>query len=245
MKIRLMTYNILAGRDFDAIQKGMSFDAPEVVKIELAAEVIKNMKADIVCMNEVHGPGGIFGEQAKQAAELAGYEYYYFAPAIVAGGSPYGNAVLSKYPIVSAEKIMIPDSSETAEMGESRVVACVTVDVEGKYITVLATHFGLLEAERDEAVKLLGELVDKAEDKCVLMGDFNCSPSSKHICELNKLLQDTIPEAEKQKRTFIGMEEPSYKIDYIFVDKSIKVYGADIVHETASDHYPVIADIEI
>ncbi len=123
-------------------------------------------------------------------------------------------------------------------------MALVTLDVNRKPLTVMSTHFGLVDDEKKEATRIVTELVNECENSCIVMGDLNSSPDSEYAGKLACILKDTMPEPEKQTRTYYGTEEPSYKIDYIFVSDNIRVLDAQIVHEKASDHYPVIAEIE-
>ena len=104
MILRVMTFNIQHCLDY--VNRRIDY--------ELFAKTIAESGADIVGLNEVHGQSETKGydAQARILAEGAGYKYHYFAKAIDFNGrDPYGNAVLSKYPIISAETVMIPDPS--------------------------------------------------------------------------------------------------------------------------------------
>ena len=70
-----------------------------------------NCGADIIGLQEIRGEGPRedYVDQIKILSEKTGL-YYYFAEAIkVEGANPYGNAILSRYPIINAETIAIPD----------------------------------------------------------------------------------------------------------------------------------------
>ena len=95
-----MTYNIQSCR---------KYKDESVISVKFAGEVIKQYNPDIAGLNEVHGPGGEFGYQVKEIADYVGFPYYFFAPAIKLDGSEYGNAFISKYPIIGKENIKIPD----------------------------------------------------------------------------------------------------------------------------------------
>ncbi|MGN1059110.1 MAG: endonuclease/exonuclease/phosphatase family protein [Clostridia bacterium] len=252
LKLKVMTYNIMSGKSYQGILDGKAWNDPSLIDPSLAAAVIAGQAPDIVGLNEVHGKGGMYGEQAEQIAGLCGYPYYYFAQAIMDNDSPYGNAVLSKYPIVSAETVKIPDSGEIVEgVAESRCVARLTLDAQGRKIDVLSSHFGLLDSERMEAVKTVQGLVRKAENPCIVMGDFNCEPDSVPIRGLREVLQDTAPEQlDETWETFIGQSvfkknEDIFKIDYIFADRRFTVCNARILTETASDHRPYLAELSL
>lgn len=246
MNLKVMSYNIMSGKDYIAYSNGQEWNDPTIIKPELSAKVIAEIGADIVGLNEVHGMGGNFDEQAEVIAELSGYSYCYFAPAIVAQNSPYGNAVLSKYPIITADTVMIPDSGEFVEdMSETRCVARVTIALGEQNIDVLVTHFGLLDSERTEAVKLIKELVDETKNPCIVMGDFNCEPNSHYIQQIKTILKDTAIEKEKldnEQMTYSSII-PQKKIDYIFVNSDFDVINANAIDATASDHRPYVAEL--
>ena len=82
------------------------------IDFDIIADTIKKCDADIIGLQEIRdeGQNADYQSQAKIIAEKLGYHYYYFAEAICFGGvNPYGNAIISRYPIISAETIMIPD----------------------------------------------------------------------------------------------------------------------------------------
>jgi endonuclease/exonuclease/phosphatase family metal-dependent hydrolase len=96
MHLRFMSYNIQHG--FDYVRK-------DRIDLSLTADVIRRYDSDIIGLNEVRGQGVIpeYFDQAKALADMLGY-YYYFGPSIVfPERGPYGNAILSKYPIKHAE----------------------------------------------------------------------------------------------------------------------------------------------
>src|SRR5690606_12171324 len=99
-------------------------------------------------------------DQPLEIAKMAGMSYYAFAPSFVIASasdrtSEYGNALLSRYPIVRAERHPLPG----AAWREPRSALLAEVDVEGTRVTVLATHLGLDAGERLLQVRTLLELV--------------------------------------------------------------------------------------
>ena len=81
------------------------------IDYDIMVDTIKKCGADIVGLQEIRdeGPREDYQAQTKIMAEKLGY-HYYFAEAIRFGGeNPYGNALISRYPITSAEVVPIPD----------------------------------------------------------------------------------------------------------------------------------------
>ncbi len=217
---------------------------PTLVKPSLVANVIKKYEADIVGLNEVHEMGSIFNNQPEQIAMEAGYDYHYFAQAILDKDSPYGNAVLSKYPIIEAETIAIPAGSlEENPRCEARSIAKAIIDLNGQKVMVLVAHFGLADSEKKTVVNVVKKLVADAEYPCVLMGDLNMEPHETLIQKLKTILKDTAPEKIDKSSFTHSSDAPNRKIDYIFVDKSITVKNAEALDENPSDHRPYIANV--
>ena len=231
-----MTFNIqhclnYLGRDID---------------FPLFSDAIAKSGADIVGLNEVRGKGetAAYEEQTDILADGAGYKYRFFAPAIrFRGTEPYGNAILSKYPIISAQVVMIPDPAVKRYPGyyETRCV-CKTVIDAGATLTVLSVHFGLNPDEhRNARDTVLKEIEDT---RCVLMGDFNVKPSSRILSPIRKAMNDAADAFDGVKYSFPS-DRPDRKIDYIFTSRDIKILSADIPPLVVSDHRPHTADIEI
>ena len=81
------------------------------IDFEIMAKAILACDADIVVLNEMRGQVSHpdYTAQIERLAELTGMPAFYFAPAIELPEGPYGNGILSKLPILRAEKIPIPD----------------------------------------------------------------------------------------------------------------------------------------
>lgn len=196
--------------------------------------------ASFVGLNEIRGKGFLkdYTAQAEKLGKLTGMNYYFGKAINVKGLAPYGNAFLSKYPIVSAETIKIPDPLVKTghEMYESRCIIKAKVRIKEEY-TVLITHMGLNKDERENAVKLLLSLSEK--EKCIIMGDFNCTPEKE---ELKPLYKDFISRGT-DKFTFPS-DKPDKKIDYIFTSKDIEIISEGVTENVVSDHLGVWVEIK-
>lgn len=215
------------------------------IDYEIMARAILDCGADVIGLNEMRGasvgePDPAFVDQVGNLSKLTGIENYYFAPAIWVGGhKPYGNGMLSKLPIISAETIMIPDPEEKVFGGDYETRCILKAKLEGD-ITLLVTHFGLYPDEQVNAVKtLLKHITDK---RCILMGDFNIGPDNQLIEILRERMVDTADFFDEPKRSFPS-DKPRGKIDFIFVSPDAEVVKADIPAIVASDHRPHTAEI--
>lgn len=235
MKINLMSYNT---------QHCLNY-LTQKIDFDIMIDTIKKCNADIIGLQEMRdeGPDPQYRAQAKILAEALGY-HYYFAEAIrCSGENPYGNAIISRYPIKSAEKVPIPDPEIKKFDGyyETRCLLKASIDVDGG-LNVLVSHFGLNPDERENAVETV--LSNVSEDRCVLMGDFNMESDDPTLEPIKKKLYDTAQKFSGPKLSFPS-DAPTIKIDYLFVSKDLKVQSADIPAIVSSDHRPYVATIEL
>ena len=230
--MKIMTFNTQHCLNF--IKREIDFD--------IMADAIRRCGADIVALNEMRGAGSDpeYTAQTERLSELTGLEYFYFAKAIdVEGCGPYGNAILSRFPIESAETIAIPDPVEKTgvRMYETRCI--LRARIEGG-LTVLVTHFGLNPDEQRSAVETV--LNNLADERCVLMGDFNATPDNEVLKPIRERMTDASDFIEGNTLTFRS-DCPDRKIDYVFVTKDVRVLCAEIPEIIASDHRPHTATI--
>ena len=236
MKVNFMSFNTQHCLNY--LEQKIDFD--------IMAKAIKECGADIIGLNEMRdeGPSDEYQAQTKIIAENLGY-YHCFAKAIdFAGVNPYGNALISKYPIISAEVVPVPEPEVRGYNGyyEDRCLLKAVIDVNGQEISVLVIHFGLNPDEAENAVKAI--VSNLPEGKVVLMGDFNLPPESELLLPIKERLFDTAKLFNKEKLSYPS-DAPYIKIDYIFTSSDIKVLSADIPEIIASDHRPHTATIEI
>lgn len=220
--MKIMTFNI----------QHCNFYPENVIKFEPFVREIKEIGADFVGLNEVRGRGLLRGytDQTKKLSSLTGYNGYFGKAINVAGTSPYGNAFLSRYPVISAETVKIPDPVPKTghEMYESRCIIKAVIQADEKY-TVLVTHMGLNKDERESAVRTL--LENAPEEKCIIMGDFNCTPDAPEI----KPLYDKYVCTDVDDFTFPS-DRPDRKIDYIFLSEDIEILNKGTTVNVVSDH---------
>ena len=236
MNIKIMSYNTQHCLNF--ITRKIDFD--------IIADTIQKCEADIIGLQEMRDQSQDpeYQAQTKMIAEKLGYPYYYFAEAIRFDGvNPYGNALISRYPIVSAETVLIPDPEIKKYDGyyETRCLLKAVIDV-GDGLNVLVSHFGLNPDEHENAVETVIANISKTH--CVLMGDFNMEPDNPILHPLMQKLRDTAQYFPVPKCSFPS-DNPRVKIDYIFVSKDLSVQRADIPEIISSDHRPHIATIEL
>ena len=206
------------------------------------ARAIIDCGADVVGLNEMRDRGDAedYTAQTAELSRLTGLEHYYFAKAIdVRGANPYGNAILSRYPLVSAETIPVPDPAERKYSGYYESRCLLKARLEGG-ITVLVIHMGLNPDEQENAVATVIENLEN--EKCILMGDFNMTPDCELLAPIRARMKDASEAFPKPLLSFPS-DTPKVKIDYIFLSPDVELVAADIPEIVASDHRPHTAEI--
>jgi len=206
------------------------------------ANAILQCEADVVGLNEMRNQGEAEGydPQVQLLAELTGLRHHYFAEAIrVNGCNPYGNGLLSRFPILSAETISVPDPDPKTGTRHYETRCLLKARLENG-LTVLVIHFGLNADEAENAVRTV--MAHLEDEKCILMGDFNLRPDSPLLAPIRARMRDASDLFAKPLLSFPS-NLPDRKIDYIFASPDIEILSADIPAIVASDHRPHTAEI--
>ena len=241
--LRVMTYNIYGAR---------ATSPANAADLDAIAEVIRRQNPDFVTLNEVDVFTNRTGKDVHQARDLAeklGMEWH-FSKAIDRDGGEYGDAVLSKYPILEKRSYRLPCAAE--QPGEDRSLCVIRVQIDGKDFYVASTHLDHLSGDASRLVQAteIRRIRDtELEGDLILCGDLNAIPSSNVIATMTSFLTNTGP---IDQYTFPS-DDPSRKIDYIMYApiEHFGVQNCQVVSRgdqqvdgvDASDHRPVIADI--
>ena len=243
--LRVMTYNIYGAR---------ATSPANAADLDAIAEVIRRQNPDFVTLNEVDVFTNRTGKDVHQARDLAeklGMEWH-FSKAIDRDGGEYGDAVLSKYPILEKRSYRLPCAAE--QPGEDRSLCVIRVQIDGKDLYVASTHLDHLSGDASRLVQAteIRRIRDtELEGDLILCGDLNAIPSSNVIATMTSFLTNTGP---IDQYTFPS-DDPSRKIDYIMYApiEHFGVQNCQVVSRgdqqvggvDASDHRPVIADIRL
>lgn len=239
MKIRFMSFNI---------QHGFNYVTKDGIDLKSVAGTIRELGADVVGLNEVRygGDDPEYFEQARRIAEHVGWKNVYFAKALnFPDGGAYGNALISRFPIKSAETVKIPDPPLHDEdvYYETRCLLRARFEEAGGF-TVLVTHFGLARSEACSAAETVARAARETGGPVILMGDFNLAPDSGILAPVREIFRDTADLFEKPLLSWPS-DRPRVRIDYIFCSGRARPVFADIPRTGTSDHRPYVADIEL
>lgn len=230
--LRIVSYNIRHARGMD----------DEVDPARIAA-VLRDLRPDIVCLQEVDQDQPRSGniDLTQVLAEALGMEGV-FGPNYFFSGGAYGNATLSRFPIVEHDNLPLPTPEGIEPRGALRTV----IDVDGVALEVWNTHWGLRpDQRRAQAAAMLAALATTMP--VLVVGDLNEEIPADGVSMLLGPLRDTwSPEAGVG--TF-PVDVPRRRIDYILASPEVVVLEHRIVHtdatRIASDHLPVVAMLAI
>lgn len=273
-ELRVMSYNIKHARGNDACENPPAtpdaIPAEECeIDLDRIASVISEPGANIVGLQEVDRFWARSGnvDQPAALAEKLGMQACYGAnldhEADDHGAEPhqYGTLILTTYPVLDCTNIPLT----TTEGWEQRGALVATLDLgNAQTLTVINTHLQAgREGEEDEAIaqrtQQLQEVLDiatAAEGPVVIMGDLNASPGSPEMASIEDAASGfydawAVANGDAGGLTIPASpdDEPTARIDYIFVSAGLRVTGTTVLDtETtrlASDHFPVVADLEL
>ena len=218
----------------------------ELANLKDLGTFIKSENPDIVMLQEVD----IFTQREKAVHQngknfIAELGYYTemmsaFGKSINYKGGYYGLGILSKYPILSMQKIFLPLVEDGREQ-RSLLIARIELD-NGLEVTVASTHLDLKPKIRLVQVAYINEILSQETNPVILAGDFNAKPGSPEISvgmkNWKKACNDDLTTSSKN---------PGAKIDYIFCypENSWNVIDSKTSEVTLSDHFPVISVLEL
>jgi endonuclease/exonuclease/phosphatase family metal-dependent hydrolase len=156
--VRLVTFNVKYGERIDSA-------------IAVLRQTPELQAADVVALQEVDAEG------TKRVADALGMGYvYYPATFHPKYDRDFGNAVLSRWPIVGDHKVLLPHVGRFRKTARIATVASVLVGGGGDTLRVYSAHLGTMveispRAKREQAATLLA---DAARFPLVaILGDMN------------------------------------------------------------------------
>ncbi|APZ96560.1 endonuclease/exonuclease/phosphatase family protein [Fuerstiella marisgermanici] len=235
--LRVLCYNIHYGQGNDG-----------EYNLQRLADVINKAKPDLVALQEVDVVVERSGKvhQAQELGKLTGLAVRY-GPTQHYQGGLYGNAVLTRLPILDVQIQPLPYTAATPEL-TTYPRAAIAVDVRlpnDKPLRFISTHFQHNVAEdRVAEATAINRLFGDGSPPAILAGDMNATPDSEPIKILEQKWTNAIDEAAAPSAP---SSNPQSRIDYVFFrGKSLKLISTEVISEPmASDHCPVLAVFEL
>lgn len=248
--LKVATYNI-----------GKNDASGDVTDFTALNTAIKKINADIITVVEIDNKTARSQkiDQLKEIAD-ANHLHYTFGKALDFDGGEYGIGILSKYDIGHAQVINLPSGK-----AEQRVALLAQIAVPGfdSPVVMMATH---LDWQKDPEVRLMqarylldlsigdasSDFKDIASSIKILAGDFNTTKDEQPLKEIGFFF-NPVEKQGTDYRTWPAVN-PAIDLDHIFTFKgqkwnvkkmAIPQDSADFTWSAASDHLPVIADLEL
>jgi len=231
-KVTVMSYNIHAMRGMD-----------KKVDVDRIAKVINDQNPDVVGLQEVdqftERSGKI--DAIKILEEKTGLYGVFMATFDYQGGE-FGNAMLSRYPIIDQKLYRLP-SRDNYEPRLMMMISCIieSGDTVHFYNTHLDHH--RQDSDRPIQVEAIKKIIKNDQSKIIFTGDFNCQPGSESL----NIITSVLSRCPSDALTY-STNEPIWTIDHIFYTEDHGIYFQKfnvIQEEMASDHFPIIAKFQI
>lgn len=237
--VRVATYNI---------HKCVGMDrkySPERI-----VDVLKEIEADVIALQEVlcHTHLNKRDHQAEFIAEELGMDFRLGENRRI-NGSGYGNAILSRFPIVDHQNHDI-----TVSRYEPRGCLQAEIDIHrSEPLHFINLHMGTSFFERRQQVhKILAEHVlhrPEMSGKRIVAGDFNEWINGVTTKMFRSQFQSVDPKLHfGTGRTFPGIL-PLVHLDHVYFDEGFTLKNATLHRSRtallASDHLPIVAEFDL
>ncbi len=267
-EFRVLTYNIgyLSG-----MTNNLPVEKPRSLFEDNLNRVLENLKridADLIAFQEIdYDSDRSYNIDQQEVIGELGYRYSaktinwdkryvpfpYYPFSMHFGKIISGQSVLSKYPIVEQERIVLERNQDNPFYYESfyldRLAQVVKVRMAGHTLVLINVHLEAFDqATRIRQIEKLRTLYAKYcnDGPTIMLGDFNSDPRYENagIELLEELIRtgNAAFDPNDIKNTY-DSREPSERLDYIFYNTDyIKEVSAEVVDEfdESSDHLPVL-----
>lgn len=242
--LKILSYNV---KQFNEYKWSEEADMPGRI-----SEFIREQDPDIVGIQE-------YFKGEIQVAEIYPYRYVKYKN----DRSYFGQAILSKYPIINSGSLNFPTKSNNNAIFADVVVGDDTLRVINMHLQSydLKPNVDNLEKEhskkvflgmgktfvrQEEQMKIILENIHSTSHEVILFGDMN---NTAYSYMYREIISAGLNDAFKLKGSGFGrtfdFDYFPLRIDYIFTDESLNVTSFETVEKPFSDHFPVIAKIRL
>ncbi len=236
MRLSILTYNI---------HKGIGTD--RLYRLDRIIEVCRELRPDLIAMQEVPQAFRKLRNEdsARIIAEALGMEYMLGINVRLRRGS-YGNATFSRFPIERGQNLNITWSIKKPRGCLNSVIRLPNRTQLG----FMNFHLGLAGVERRRQIRsiLRSAFLESHADLPILMvGDSNDVYNRLYRYLHRAGFADTTYRAT-EARTFPSYA-PLWKLDRVYHNSRVRVHDYRVIRtgltRVASDHLPILADIEV
>lgn len=225
-------------------------------------DFIEAQQPDILCLQEIidikNARGALF-TSVEEICEILKTKHYYMSPILsfnfMRRKANFGNAIISKYPILKNETIFtgreyLDDFDWTEHTMNIRNLQYAEVELPNGKLLNLFNHHGHHihehkngDEESMRQMKLVAEEIKQKDGKVILTGDFNLIPESESLQQINKILNNLSVKAGLAT-TRNQLTHKTEVCDYIFVSDEIEDKSFKMPEEIVSDHQALILNFD-
>lgn len=230
--LKIMSYNLRFGElaTMQQIGEYIASQTPDIVALQECDWDTQRSRAPhqngVKFVNELAYWSGMFGLYGKSIDYAGGY---------------YGIGLLSRYPILRSERVLLPNDGKTEQ--RSMLIADIELP-SGTVVTFVCTHLEVKSSQmRQEQVRFINKYIKGIKNQIILCGDMNAEPDSKEM----QLLAKDWKNLTDNDLTFSTMK-PQTKIDYIWSKPAaqVELLSTRVCTEVKlSDHFPVVSEFVI
>jgi endonuclease/exonuclease/phosphatase family metal-dependent hydrolase len=229
--MRIVTYNIHKARGLDGR-----------ININRIAKVLGELNGDIIALQEIFSAEDSRESQVEIVASALDMEWA-FGCTRHYRGRPYGNAILSRWPITESRDMDISH-------GRREKRGCIRTDLKTPkgILHVYNIHMGTSYFERRHQVRSFLSSKQINEDVSgprVLVGDFNEWIRGLTTRMLSEKFESLNLELHVKKRRSYPGFLPLLHLDHIYFESPLHVEKAELIRTrlatVASDHLPLVA----
>jgi endonuclease/exonuclease/phosphatase family metal-dependent hydrolase len=266
--IRVLTWNVAR---FIELKKNNNIGSQKRRKM---LDLIKQQDADVLCLQEFHTSGNEdYYDNIATIQEELGYPYYYFNFDTDGDNMFYSSVIFSRHPIVDSGTIRyprptLPDvllhadirfNNDTVRVYTTRLQSLRFTKFDYQNMDKIKSGDDSLVMHSKSILSklkmgflfhgiqsdLIHEVTGNSPHPVLFCADLNDVPNSYTYHTIKGHMQDAfLKKGFGIGRTFTGLS-PTLRIDYIFADKEFKVRQFNRVVKNLSDHYMLVADMEL
>lgn len=229
MNLKILSWNIWIDNHFKEVAEFLKSQDADIIGFQ---EVLPDdPKRDVVSLLENLGYNSVFSPFAKTWGE----KVYCDAPAI-----------FTKFKIQKSERYVLSKN-------ESRIAVRAEINVGNELLHVFSTHLVHTHQKESEIQKeQVQNLIKKLPPtRTIVMGDFNATPESSVIKNMQKVMVDSDPASEPTWSMYpegcpvCNPQKLNIRLDYIFTTKDLKTTSFKVENSKGSDHLPISVSLEL